>query len=75
MALLNTTRDADLDGDQPRLFVPSDAAAWPEAEQRLDARIAELRDSIFQQQFAAPSDDSLWHPLNCSSATGDGLRR
>ena len=71
VAFFNTSRDADLNGDEPVLRVPDDAESWDEA-QRLDARIGEVRADLFQRYAALREDESLWNGLRADTATASG---
>jgi hypothetical protein len=59
IAFFNTSRDADLNGDEPVLRVPNDEAKWSEA-QRLDEQIAKLRQQTTEQTAALATDHAQW---------------
>jgi hypothetical protein len=71
VAFFNTSRDADLNEDQPLLRIPDDVAVWDKARQ-LDARIKALRDAAFERASTFIADESLWQPLPCENAAATG---
>lgn len=72
VAFFNTSRDADLNSDAPRLSIPDDQAKWPEAE-HLDKRIADVQRELFELQSALVADAARWQALTpvAASATGN----
>ncbi len=74
VAFFNTSRDADLNGDEPVLRAPDDVTIWDEA-QKLDARIGEIRGDLFERYAALREDESLWHGLRADTATASGETR
>jgi mono/diheme cytochrome c family protein len=71
VAFFNTSRDADLPTDAPRLSVPDDATKWPEAE-RLDRRIDALQQRMFEIQRPLAQDRGRWQPLAATNASATG---
>jgi hypothetical protein len=71
VAFFNTTRDADLNGDEPLLRVPHDVEAWPDA-QKLDDRIAAIRAELHERYAQLREDESLWRPLRPDKANASG---
>lgn len=74
MAVLNNTRDVDVDADHPLLNAPLDAAAWPEAES-IDREIATTRRKLFEPADALAAAASQWRPLKADVATATGLTK
>jgi hypothetical protein len=70
-AFFNTSRDGDINGDEPVLRVPDDVDAWDEA-QRLDARMDEIRRDLFERYAELREDESLWRGLRADTATASG---
>jgi hypothetical protein len=68
VAFFNTTRDADLNDDAPRLQVPSVPETWDDAS-RLDAAIRSIRRELYERLSALANDAQLWRPLPCDAAT------
>jgi hypothetical protein len=71
VAFFNTSRDEDLNGDEPLLRVPNDPAKWNEAEQ-LDEKIAKLRRQLLEQTSTVADDNSQWTRMKPSSAAATG---
>ncbi len=67
MSLFNSTEDADMSDDFPRMKVPFDAAKFAEA-QSLDNEIASLRTKI--NDTAKPLAAEQWTPLSPAEITG-----
>jgi mono/diheme cytochrome c family protein len=72
VAFFNTSRDADVNSDEPLLAIPDDAAKWAEAE-RLDRHIAEFERELFELQSPLAGDSARWQalPAIAASATGN----
>lgn len=70
-AILNTSRDADLSDDLPKLAVPRDPADWPRAAQ-LDRKISELRQSIFAETAPIAESESNWQTLRPGNVEATG---
>ncbi len=62
VAFFNNTADSDLNDDWPLLRVPIDSADLVKATE-LTNQIDRLSEQLWQQQFDAVSDESLWQPL------------
>lgn len=73
-ALLNTTQDADLHEDLPRLAVPKDPARFAEAE-RLDRELSEVREEIYRHGVALAGERDDWAPLPVDRAESSGQTR
>ncbi len=71
VALLNTSRDVDVDADLPVLAVPNDLQNWAEASE-LDAQISELRRALHARASALVEDASLWRSLTPTAVTATG---
>ncbi|MBA4106150.1 MAG: hypothetical protein C0485_10350 [Pirellula sp.] len=72
VAFFNTSRDADLNGDEPLLKIPQEAGKWAEAEQ-LDEHVRELERQLFELQSPLTRDPARWQalPAVAASATGN----
>jgi hypothetical protein len=71
MALVNTTRDADLPDEPPYLDVPIDPQNVARAEM-LDAKISQLRRGLHERFMPIATADGAWTYLAASRATSTG---
>jgi hypothetical protein len=67
VALLNNTRDVDLDDDTPVVKAPIDAAGWPAAERR-QRRMAGIRLKVFERANSVAISDGESHSLRADHA-------
>lgn len=70
-AFFNTTRDADLTEDWPKLAVPTDPAQYDEAE-RIDAELSSVRGQVYELGKNAAQREGVWRPLAVEKATSTG---
>lgn len=61
-AFFNNTADSDLNEDWPVIQAPNDPADYAKASQ-LDRAIEQVREEIWQQEFALLKDQGRWQPL------------
>lgn len=73
-ALLNTTQDADLTEDYPRLATPTDRARFTEADQ-IDRELEATRRAIYDRGTAAVDSVDDWRPLPIDRAASTGQTR
>ena len=71
VAVMNNTRDADLDPDSPRLSVPTNLDDWQRAND-LDQRIRNARLGIHQQVYPLASEASEWKYLEFTKGESTG---
>lgn len=70
-AFFNTTRDADLTEDWPKLVVPSDPSRYGEAEE-IDAELSNVRQQAYELGKNAALREGVWRPLSVEKATSTG---
>ncbi|QDT70162.1 Planctomycete cytochrome C [Planctomycetes bacterium MalM25] len=73
-ALLNTTQDADLHEDLPRLAVPKDPERFAEAD-RIDTELREVREEIYRRGLALAESREPWETLPIDHAESSGQTR
>lgn len=71
VAFFNTSRDADLNGDEPLLAIPDDESKWGDA-QRLDDEISDVRRRLFELQSPLANDPQRWRSLTAAAASATG---
>lgn len=71
VAVFNSSRDADLDDESPRLAVPRDATQREEA-QKLDDQISALRQSL-HARVVSLAKSTQWHPMAFDQVKSTGL--
>ncbi|QDU54756.1 PSD1 and planctomycete cytochrome C domain-containing protein [Aeoliella mucimassa] len=71
VAVMNNTRDADLDNETPRLAVPTDREQWAKANE-LDRQIRSSRMAIHQQFASLATDAENWQYLQFQNAESTG---
>ena len=70
-ACLNSTQDADLKEDYPKLRVPIDQAQWEESN-RLDREIASLREWLYHQGYELAQKQTEWLGMQINEVTSNG---
>ena len=73
-AFFNTTRDADLTEDWPKLAVPNDPARYGEAA-AIDAELRSVRQQVYELGRNAAEREGVWRPLPVEEATSTGETR
>ncbi len=63
VAFFNETADSDTDQEFPLARIPLDSRDYTAAS-RLDERIENLHGEIWREEYAALSDETMWHALH-----------